>query len=132
MCLCLVLVAIFLIVLLFSPSLVTKSTSFPSGVHRESDWYQKPIFEDYYCQEEEQGDSEVKDEDDKLLGAENQWCPLLDLSYHYFVGPRLLGFMNKVDAAGISRTCQFGIFIAPVERETATEHVWRKHHKLES
>ena len=40
--------------------------------------------------------------------------------------------MEKVDAVSFSRTCQFTQSIAPVERETATEHVWRKYHRLES
>ena len=44
-----------------------------------------------------QCDSEVESEDDGWPGTENHWCNLLDLSYHYFVGPLLLGFMKELD-----------------------------------
>ena len=69
-------------------------------------------------------DPEVDCQDDRWPAAENQWCPLLDLSYHYFVGPQQLGFMEKIDEASISGTCRFPIFIALVEHETITKHVW--------
>ena len=103
-----------------SPSVVTMSTSRTTGICRMNNLYQEPILEDYYCKEEEQCDSELEREDDGWLGTENHWCPLLDLSYHYFIGRSLLGFMEEMDLASISATCQFGFFIASVERETAT------------
>ena len=93
-----------------------------TGICRVNNLYQEPILEDYHCKEEEQCDSEL--EDDGWPGAENHWCPLLDLSYHYFIGRSLLGFMEEMDLAIISATSQLAIFIAPVERETATKHVW--------
>ena len=49
--------------------------------------------------DKDQCDPEADSEDEELPGIENQWCLSLDLSYHYFVGPQLLGFMAKTDAA---------------------------------
>ena len=49
------------------------------------------------CKEEEKCDSEVESEDDGWLDTEKHWSPLLDLSYHYFVGPLLLGFIEEMD-----------------------------------
>ena len=37
----------------------------------------------------------------------------------------IVGFTAEVDLASSSVTCQFAMFIAPVERETITKHVWR-------
>ena len=65
----------------------------------------------------------MESEDDGWPGQENHWCPLLDLSYHHFIGRSLLGVMEEMDLASLSTTCQFAMFIAPVERETATKHV---------
>ena len=86
--------------------------------------YDCPFLEDYYRKKEEQCDFEVEGEDDGWLGTENHRCPLLDFSYHYFVGRRPLRFMDEMDVAIVLATCQLAIFIAPVERETATKHVW--------
>ena len=74
--------------------------------------------------DKDQCDPEADSEDEELPGIENQWCLSLDLSYHYFVGPQLLGFMAKTDAACVSVTCQFAILIAPKERESITKYVW--------
>ena len=93
LCLYSVLMTIFLSVSPFSPSVVTMSSSDLIDAGRVSNWYQEPV-----------------SEDDEWPGTENQWCPSLDLSYHFFVGPRQLGFMEKMDTASISRTCQFAIF----------------------
>ena len=106
-----------------SPSVVTMPTSRPTGICRVNNLYQEPILEDYYCKEE-QCDSELEGEDDGWLGTENHWCPLWDLSYHAFIGRSRLGFMEEMDLASLSATCQLAIFIATVERETATKHVW--------
>ena len=57
------------------------------------------------------------------LVRKTHWCPLLDLSYHKFLRPRLLKLVEKTDAASMSETCQFAIFIAPVERESITKRV---------
>ena len=96
---------IFLNVSPFSPSLVTMSSSEPIDVGRMTNWYHEPMSEDDDRKDEGQCDSEVKGEGDEWLGTENQWCPLLDLSYHYFFGPRLLGIIEKMDAASIPGTC---------------------------
>ena len=85
--------------------------------------YDCPILEDYHCKEERQCGSEVEGEEDGWLSTENRWCPLLDLSYHYFIGRSLLEYMEEMDLAIKSATCRFAIFVAPVERETATKHV---------
>ena len=58
--------------------------------------------------------------------AQKPWCPLLDLSYHYSIGRVLLGFMEALDSASFLATCLFAMFIALVERETSTKHVWRR------
>ena len=108
----------------FSPSFVTMSSSKPIGVGRMNNSYQEPIFEDCYCKGEEQCDSEVESENDGWLGMENHWCPLLDLSYHFVVGP-LVGIFGKDGLSEFfsnSSVCQK--FIAPIERHTITEHVW--------
>ena len=52
LCLCSVLMTIFLSSPPFSISLETMSSPLPSSVHCVSDWYQKPFLEHYYCQEE--------------------------------------------------------------------------------
>ena len=95
--------------------------------------YQEPILEDYVCplldyncKEEEQCDSEVEGEDDEWLSTESHWCLLLDLSYQYFSVRLLLELMEEMDLASFSATCQLAIFIAPVERESATKHRWRE------
>ena len=36
-----------------------------------------------------------------------------------------MGFMEELDPANFSATCQFAFFIASVDRDTATKHVWR-------
>ena len=76
-------------------SLVTISSTKPTGVGRVNSSYQEPVFkdfdrpflEDYNRKEEEQCDSEIKNEN---VG----WCtkPLVSSawsSYHYIVGPKL-------------------------------------------
>ena len=65
----------------------------------------------------------VRVKEDERPGTENQKCPLLDLSYHFFIGPVLWRSMEELDSASISATCELGILIAPMERETATKHV---------
>ena len=72
-----------------SPSIVAKPTSRPTGICRMNNLYQEPIPGDYYCKKEEQCDSELESEDDGWPGTENHWCPLLDLSDHYFIGRSL-------------------------------------------
>ena len=57
---------------------------------------------------------EADSEDEELPGMENQLCPWHDPSYHYFVGPHLLGFMTKDNTARVSESCQCAISIAPV------------------
>ena len=77
-----------------SPNVVTMPTSRPAGVCRVNNLNQEPsledydcpILEDYFCKEKEQYDSGLESEDDGWPGTENHWCPLLDLSYHYFIG----------------------------------------------
>ena len=115
-----------------SPIVVTMSTSRPAEVCVTNNSYQGPIpedydcpvLEDYYCQEEKQCDSELEGEDDGWSDTDNHRSPLLDLSYHCVFGPLVLGFMGRMDSTSISATCQFAIVIAPVDRETATRHVW--------
>ena len=115
----------------FSSSVLTMLTSRLTGVCMTNNSYQQsvledndcPFLEDFHCKEERQYDSDFESEDDEWLGTENQWCSLLNSSYHYSIGSVLLGCMEELDSASISATCQFAIFIAPVERETATKHV---------
>ena len=115
-----------------SPSVVTMPTSRPAGICRVNNLNQEPILEDYdcpiledyFCKEREQYDFELESEDDGWPGIENHWCPLLDLSYHYFIGRSQVGIMEDVDLTSFSSTCQFAIFNASLERETATKHVW--------
>ena len=117
----------------FSPNVVTMPTSRPAGICRVNNLNQEPsledydcpILEDYFCKEGEQYVSGLESEDDGWPGTENHWCPLLDLPYHYFIGQKLLGIMEEMDLASTSAICQFAIFDASVERETATKHVWR-------
>ena len=70
-------------------------TSRPTGICRVNNLYQEPILEEYDCKEEEQCDSEHEGEDDGWPGIENHWCPLLDLSYHYFIGRSQVGFDGR-------------------------------------
>ena len=97
-----------------SSSVLTKPTSSSTGICRVNNLYQEPISEDYYCKEEERSDSERENEDDGWPGTGNHWCPLSNLTYHYFIGPSPLGFMEQMDLVSISATCQFAMFIASV------------------
>ena len=91
------------------------SSSAPTGAGRVNILYQKPMFEKYGCpffedylrKKEKQCDSEAESQDDGWPGTENHWCPLLDLSYHYFIGPRLLRLMEEMDLTSVSANCQF-------------------------
>eukprot|EP00450_Noctiluca_scintillans_P001854 CAMPEP_0194494136 /NCGR_PEP_ID=MMETSP0253-20130528/12134_1 /TAXON_ID=2966 /ORGANISM="Noctiluca scintillans" /LENGTH=78 /DNA_ID=CAMNT_0039335207 /DNA_START=45 /DNA_END=281 /DNA_ORIENTATION=+ len=75
--------------------------------------------------EGEDGSSDrVDSEDEELPGEENQWCPLLDLSYHHCVGPVLLQSLGTAGAVRVSGTCMFAILIAPVVRDSITKHLW--------
>ena len=95
-----------------SPCVVATPTSKPTGILRMKNLCQEPISEYDYCKEEEQYDSELEKEDDGWPGTENHWSPLLDLHYHYSIDRSLLGFMEEMDLASISATCQLAIFIA--------------------
>ena len=87
--------------------------------------YDRPFLEDYHRKEGVQCDSEAESEDDGCRGTEDHWSPLLDLSYHYFIGSLLLGPMKEMDLASLSATCQFAPLVTPVEHESITTHVWR-------
>ena len=108
----------------FLSNVMTKSTSRLTGVYMTNNSCQESVLEDSLCKKEEQYDSEFQSEHDEWPGTENQWCFQLDLSYHYAIGLVLLGFMVRWDSTVISATCQFAIFIAPVDSEAATRHVY--------
>ena len=68
--------------------------------------------------------SAEESEDDELPGQKNQWCALLDASYHHNVGPVLLQYMGTTSTVSLSATCMFATCTAPVIRELVGESKW--------
>ena len=97
--------------------LTSKETPQPQG-----DWTQqleaKRRVEDAYndTSDESRDVSEVP-------GEENQWCQQLELAKHCNVGSKLFeSCMRAGSAARVSATCNFGVFIAPLVRESTHMH----------
>ena len=62
----------------------------------------------------------------RMIGLAQKTIGVLRWMFHFIIplGGYCRGFMEEMDLAMISAACQVAFSIAPVDRETATKHVW--------
>ena len=63
-------------------------------------------------------------EDDELPWEKNQWCALLDASFHFNVSSMPLHYMRTTSTTSLSATCMFANCTAPVVRDIIDESKW--------
>ena len=56
--------------------------------------------------------------EDELPSEQDQWCPLMELCFHYTVGRVLVKALGVHSTMRVSETCTFAISIARVDRES--------------
>ena len=69
-------------------------------------------------------DSDLSDEDESMPGANNMWVPLLDMAYHFNVGPFFASFLGNSCLARLAASCHFAVLVAPVARDSVEEFLW--------